>query len=216
MTFTLTAQKREKTGTTASEHIRAEGFLPAIVYGADEEALPVTLNAKEFARVLKEAGESSVITLQGIDTEKQVLIHEVDFDPVLGGVRHADLYVVKKGQKVTVEVPLVFVDVAPAEKELGAMIIKVIHEIEVEAEPQNLPHEIEISLASLATLEDQILVKDITLPAGVETTLEPEEVVVTVAAAKTEEPEIPAEAVDVANIEISEERGKKEDEVISD
>ncbi len=216
MTFTLTAQKREKIGTTASEHIRAEGSLPAIVYGADEEAMPITLNAKEFARIFKEAGESSVITLQGLGVEKQVLVHDVDFDPVLGGIRHADLYAVKKGQKVTVDVPLVFIDVAPAEKELGAMIIKVIHEIEVEAEPQNLPHEIEVSLTTLATLEDQILVKNIKLPAHVVTTLDPEDVVVTVAAAKEEEAETIAESIDVANIEISEERGKKEDEVISD
>lgn len=212
MTFELTAEKRTGIGSTVSARIRAEGGLPGVVYGSEDEATPITLSAKDFARVYKEAGESSVITLHGLGADKQVLVHDVDFDPVLGGMRHVDLYAVKKGQKVTVDVPLVFIGLAPAEKDLGAMIIKVIHEIEVEAEPQHLPHEIEINLDTLRTLEDQILVKDITLPAGATITLDPEEVVVTVAAAKEEEVETPPEAVDVANIEISEERGKKEDE----
>lgn len=209
----LTATPRKETGSVASVHMREEGGLPGVVYGGGiAESTPVLLDAKEFAKVFKEAGESTVIALKGLDEDKQVLVHDIDFDPILGTARHVDLYAVKKGQKVTVEVPLVFVGIAPAEKELGAMIIKVLHELEVEAEPQNLPHEIEVSLEQLATLDDQILVKHIALPAGVTTELEPEEVVVTVAAAKAEEPETPAEAVDVANIAISEERGKKEEE----
>lgn len=213
MVISLSAAKRDTVGKKVAE-LRAGGRIPAVVYGAGidgADAIPVELSAKDFEKALKEAGESTVIALSIDGDEKQVLIHDIDRDPVSYEPRHADFYAIKKGQKVEVSVPLQFEGIAPAIKELGANIIKVMHEIDIEAEAANLPHEILVDISNLTEMDQQILAKDIALPQGVSLITKPEEVVVTVAAAE-EEPEEPVAGPDMDAIEISEDRGKKEEE----
>ena len=206
----LTAQKRDVTGKKVA-HLRKQGAMPAVVYGAKEESMPIAVSQKEFAHVLKEAGESTVIQLTIDGVEKNVLVHEVDRDPLTNELRHADFYVVQKGQKVEVRVPIEFTGVAPVVKEKGANVVKVLHEVEVEAEAMHLPHELIVDISSLVNLESFVSAKDIQLPAGVELVTDPEEVVVTVAM-PDEEPEEPVAGPDMESIGISEERGKKEEE----
>jgi len=206
----LQAVKRAVTGKGV-QALRKEGKMPAVIYGAKETSLPIEVAMKDFSRVLKEAGESSVVELNIDGEKKSVLIHDVDLDPITHEPRHADFYAIQKGQKVEVEVPIVFTGEAPAVKELGANLIKVLHEIEVEAEATNLPHEVTVDLSGLKTLEDHIAAKDITLPAGVELITDPEEAVVTLAM-PDEEPEEPVQGPDMESIGISEDRGKKEEE----
>lgn len=206
----LTATKRTVTGK-AVEALRKAGKIPAVVYGAKDEAFSIELSARDFATVLKDAGESTVIQLSIDGSEKNVLIHDVDYDPITNQPRHADFYAVQKGQKVEVSIPLEFVGVAPVIKELGANVVKVLHEIEVEADAMSLPHELTVDVSSLTTVESHISAKDIVLPAGVTLVTDPEEVVATVAMPE-EEPEEPIAAPDMASIGISEERGKKEEE----
>lgn len=183
--------------------------MPAVMYGSGEETTSLFLNAKEFAAVLKRAGETSVISLKVGTDEKDVIIHEVARDPRTDAPIHADLYAVDKNQKLKVAVPLTFVGVAPAQKSLGGILLKVIHEIEIEALPRNLPHELTVDISGIATFDDHVTVKDIKLPAGVTTSLNPDEIVASVAAPKEETDEVAApinfeEAVKV------QERGKKE------
>lgn len=206
----LKVEKREKTGTGASVALRDAGKLPGVVYGRTHSATSIAVSLSDFEKVWKEAGESSVVTLTGAEGQTEVLINDVDIDPVTGKARHVDFYAIEKGKKVEVEVPLTFEGVAPAEKELGGIVIKVLHELSIEALPKDLPHEIVVDLSSLKDFESQILVKDITLPSGVVALAEPEEVVVTISQA-TEEPEESASAPDLSAIEISQERGKKEE-----
>ncbi len=207
----LTVEKREKTGTGASVVLRDAGKLPGVVYGRTHASTAITVSLSDFEKVWKDAGESSVVTLTGAEGQTEVLINDVDIDPVSGKPRHVDFYAVEKGKKVEVEIPLTFTGIAPAEKELGGIVIKVLHELSVEALPKDLPHEIVVDLSVLKDFESQILVKDIALPSGVTAVAEPEEVVVTVSHA-TEEPEEPVAAPDLSSIELSEERGKKEEE----
>lgn len=207
----LTVEKREKTGSKANSALRDGGKMPGVVYGRTHESTSITLGIAQFEKVWKEAGESSVITLKGSEHDTEVLINDVDVDPVTGHARHVDFYAIEKGKKVEVEVPLAFEGIAPAEKELGGIVIKVLHDLPIEAFPKDLPHEIVVDLTVLKNFESQILVKDLILPAGVTATVEPEEVVVTISQA-TEEPEEPAAAPDLSAIEISEDRGKKEEE----
>jgi len=206
----LTATKRTVTGK-AVETLRKAGKIPAVVYGAKDEAFSIELSARDFANVLKDAGESTVIQLSIDGSEKNVLIHDVDYDPITNQPRHADFYAVQKGQKVEVSIPLEFVGVAPVIKELGANVVKVLHEIEVEADAMSLPHELTVDVSSLTTVDSHISAKDIVLPTGVTLVTDPEEVVAIVAMPE-EEPEEPVAAPDMASIGISEERGKKEEE----
>jgi large subunit ribosomal protein L25 len=194
--------------------LRKEGKLPAIVYGKREGATPIALDLKEFEKALREAGESTLITLQGLEGgPKQVLIHDVDIEPVREVPRHADLYVIEKGQKVQVHVPINFIGNAAAERELGGILVKVLHEIEVEAEPVNLPHAIDADVSDLAAFDSQLLAKELKLPPGVVLVTNPEEVVALVQEPKEEVEEETAAPIDMSQIEV-EKKGKKEEEEI--
>ncbi|XKT74445.1 MAG: 50S ribosomal protein L25 [Patescibacteria group bacterium UBA2163] len=206
----LNAQKRSITGKGV-QTLRAEGRMPAVVYGAQEDSIAIEVATSDFTRVFKDAGESTIIKLS-IDGEvKNVLIHEIDIDPLANEPRHADFYIVKKGQKVEVEIPIEFTGESSAVKELGANVIKALHEITIEAEATNLPHEFVVDISSLKTLDDTISAGDISLPAGVTLITDPEETVVTLAMPE-EETEESAEEPDMDAIGISEDRGKKEEE----
>ncbi len=208
MTINLKAAKRARTEKLPV--IRKEGNMPAVFYGPKEASTPIRLNEVEFVKAWRKAGESSIIALEVEGETHDALIHEVDVDPVSGKVRHADFYVVEKGKKVQVSVPLVFEGSAPAVKELGGTLTKVLHEIEIEAKPTDLPHDLTVSIDSLVTFDSQILAKDIKLPSGVTLVTDPEEVVALVSEAKEEVEE--SAPVDISAIEISEKKGKKEEE----
>jgi large subunit ribosomal protein L25 len=206
MVMTLTATKRAETGKRARALFDA-GKLPAVVYGPKQEATPITLVQGEFEKVFRAAGESSVIELAGVSAEPlQVLIHEVDNDPVTHRPRHADFYAIEKGAKVEVSVPLTFVGESPAVKG-GANLVKVMHELAIEAAPADLPHDIEVDISLLAAVGDQIHVKDVKLPAGVELKVDAEEVIALIQEVKEEVEEAPA-AIDMAAIEV-EQKGKE-------
>ncbi len=204
----LAVEKRD--GKTKGKTLRNKGVLPAIVYGRSEKATPISVNAKEFGKLFHAAGESSVISLIGLGAAKDALIHDVDFDAITGVPIHADFYAIEKGQTVTVSIPLEFQGVSPAVKELGGILTKVMHELELECEPKDLPHSIAVDISKLVTLEDQIKIGDLKLPAKAKISVDLDEVVAMISVAQ-EEPEEAAPAVDLSAIEISEERGKKED-----
>ena len=206
--FKLDAKERDL--KVSVDNIRKEGLLPVVVYGAGEETLSLTLVLAEFIRVWKEAGETSVITLTFPNGEKQVLIHEIQRGPVTNEPIHVDLYSVKKGQKVTVSVPLVFVGESPAVKELSGNLVEVLHEIDIEAEPQNMPNSIEVDVVSLVDFDSHILVKDITLGSGLVAITGAEETVALVAASVEEEEEV-APVADLDSIDV-EKKGKEETE----
>jgi large subunit ribosomal protein L25 len=201
--LTLEVTKRAQGGVGA---LRRAGSVPAVVYGAHQESTPIAIDAKVFDKIFTEAGEATIVALTGLGAELPTLIHEVDLDPLTNRPRHVDFYAVTKGQKVEVAVPLRFVGEAPAAK-AGANIVKVLHELEIEADPMNLPHDIEVDLAALANVGDQIHAKDLKLPAGVTLMTSPEEVVVLVQEVVEEKEEAPAP--DLSAIEV-EKKGKEE------
>ncbi len=209
MTTALGAKKRTLTGKGVSA-LREAGVIPAVIYGPKQEALSIEIPLRDFSKALDDAGESTVVTLSVDGEEHNVLIHEVDRDPVTGTPRHADFYEIVKGQKVEVNVALTFVGESSAVK-AGANLVKTMHEVEVEADPMNLPHELEVDISVLVDIGSQIVAGDIKLPAGVTLKTGADEVVA-IAAAAVEEEELPVAGPDIASIEISEERGKKPEE----
>lgn len=209
MTIDLKAEKREKVGKL--ESIKKAGFMPAVYYGRKKESTPIQIKKSEFLKAWKNAGESTVIKLNTPSGELEALIHAVDLDPITDEPRHADFYIFEKGHKVEIAVPLEFVGISPAVKDLGGVLMKILHEIKVEAEPSNLPHQIEVDISPIIELEGQILAKDIIMPKGVELMEHPEEVVVTVATPKAEEKEEEVAPADLSQIEV-EKKGKKDEE----
>ncbi len=205
--ITLQTTAREATGKSARSAEKEAGTIPAVVYGPKQEALHVSILLQDFERIIRNEGESTLIELQGLAKPVQVLIHEVDVDPVTSRPRHADFYAIEKGAKVEVAIQLSFVGESMAVK-LGASLVKVLHEIEVEADPTKLPHEIEVDISALAAEGDKIHVSDLTAPAGVTFKTDSEEVVALVQAVEVE-PEEDALAPDMDAIEV-EKKGKSD------
>ena len=182
--MTLEAQKRDTKENL--QYLRKGGFIPAVVYGPKQEATSIKINTIAFLKAYKDAGESTVVDLSVDGENHEVLVHQVDRDAVRGDILHADFYAIEKGKKVTVHVPLEFVGESTAVENLGGVIVKVLHEVEIEAMPKDLPHEIEVSIDSLTDLDSQIHASDLKMPAGVTLLTEPEEVIVLVQAHKEE------------------------------
>jgi len=179
----LKAKKRELAGEKVKK-LRRQGILPGVLYGPKIENISIELDLKEFEKIYKEAGESSLISLQvvpsknsGQGKEFSVLIHEVKKDPLKGNIIHVDFYQPILTEEVEASVPIVFEGEALAVKELGGTLIKEIQELEVKALPQNLPHEIKVNVERLKSFEDEILIKDLKLPQGVKIDREPNEIV---------------------------------------
>lgn len=202
--LTLAVTKREA-GSKGPNALRREGAIPAVVYGAHQESTPISVDAKFFDKIFTEAGEATIVSLTGLGAALPTLIHEVDLDPLTSRPRHIDFYAVTKGQKVEVAIPLEFIGEAPASK-AGHNVVKVLHELEIKADPMNLPHNIEVDMSVLAEVGNQIHVRDLVLPAGVELMVSEDEVVVLVQEVVEEKEEAP---VDLSTIEV-EKKGKEE------
>ncbi len=206
--LTLKAEIRDT--KTKPETVRKAGKIPAVFYGKKEASTPISIPKIDFLKVWSEAGESSVVTLETDKGPKESLIQDVDLDPITGNPRHADFYIFEAGHKVEVELPIEFTGVSPAVKDLGGVLVKVLHELKIEAMPKDLPHNIKVDVSSLANFGDQIIAKDIILPTGVELTENTEEVVVLVSAPR-EEKEEETTPIDLSQIEV-EKKGKEEEE----
>ncbi len=205
--FSITAQAREKGKN--NENLRKTGMIPAVFYGAGKETTSIAIALKDFEKVWKNAGESSTVTLETPAGKMETLIHDVQVDPVRGFPIHADFLVIDMNKEIEVNVPIEFEGEALAVKNNVGTLTKVLHEVHIKALPKDLPHSFIIDVTPLATLEDKIVAGDIKLPAGV-TLLTPEdEAIALVQAVKEEVEEAPP--VDLSTIEVSVERGKKDD-----
>jgi large subunit ribosomal protein L25 len=203
----LTLKTEIRSKTDKLETIRKAGKVPAVFYGKKEASTPISIPKIDFLKVWKEAGESSVVTLETPLGVKESLIQDVDLDPITGVPRHADFYVFEKGHKVEVELPIEFVGTSLAVKDLGGVLVKVLHKLKIEAMPKDLPHNILIDIGTLANFGDQILAKDIVMPDGVELKEHLEEVIALVSAPR-EEKEEEVTPIDLSTIEV-EKKGKE-------
>jgi len=192
------------------ETLRKQGFMPAVFYGKKTESTPISLSCVDFVKVWHKVGESGVVTLKSPESSVDTLIHAVDLDPITDVPRHADFYVFEKGKKVEVSIPLEFVGISPAVKDLGGTLVKSLHELKISADPQNIPHNIKVDISALIDFDSQILASQIVLPTAVTLIELGNEVVVSAARPKEEEVE-EAAPVDLSTIEV-EKKGKKEEE----
>ncbi|MBX4216013.1 50S ribosomal protein L25 [Candidatus Parcubacteria bacterium] len=207
--FTLSAKVRSAKENLSK--LRKGGFVPAVYYGKKEQSTPISVEKMAFKKIWKEAGESSIITLTTEAGSVDSLLYEVQVDVVTGEPLHADFYTVDANTEIHANIPLEFVGTSPAVKDLGGILVKVMHEIEVKSLPKDLPPKIEVDISSLAELNSHITVADLKLPHGVSTTENATEIVALVDEAKEEVEEAPVAPIDLTQIEVME-KGKKEEE----
>jgi large subunit ribosomal protein L25 len=205
----LQAENREVFGKKLKD-FRKKGQLPAVLYGPKEDAQSLFVSLKDFKKIWKEAGESTVIQLNLDKSKKEVLIQDVVQDPVKDEPIHVDFYAVLMDKPIQAAIPLVFEGEPPAVKD-GGILVKVAHEIEVEALPKNLPHELNVDISVLNNFGDKISAKDIVLPNGVKLVSAGDEVVVLIEAPKEEEAPPAEEKIAFEEIEVAGAKEKEEE-----
>ncbi|MCX6752813.1 MAG: 50S ribosomal protein L25 [Candidatus Nomurabacteria bacterium] len=204
--FTIKAKTRDPKADLSA--LRKGGEIPAVFYGMGKETTPISISTVEFKKIWHKAGESSTVKIEADGGAVDTLIHEVQVHPVTDEPIHVDFLVVDMNKKITVSVPVEFIGVSAAVKGGLGSLVKVMHEVEVEALPKDLPHNLEVDISTLVTVDDVVLVSAITVSTGVTMITSSEEVVASIAVAKEEVESAP---VDLSAIEV-EKKGKKEEE----
>lgn len=205
--FTIKATKRVEGANL--DALRKGGEIPAVYYGkGSNTSTAISIPVVEFKKIWSKAGESAAVNVSVDGKAVDVLIHEVQRHPITGEPIHVDFLVIDMNKKITVSVPLEFTGVSGAVKSGLGILVKVLHEIEIEALPKDLPQNLVVDISKLATLEDNIFVSDISLPNGVALITKDTDVVASIAEQKEEVESAP---VDLASIEV-EKKGKKEEE----
>jgi large subunit ribosomal protein L25 len=188
----LAARPRTVTGK-AVRHLRAEGLLPAVVYGHGVPSESVQIEAKAFDDLSRHTSRNTLVdlTVDG-DRARPVLIHQVQHHPVTRRPLHVDLFVVRMTEELTVDVPLTFTGLPPAVDKLGGTLFHAIDAVRVRALPDQLPTGFEVDVHGLATFDDAIHVSDLAVPDGVTLVTDPDEVVAKVLPPRVVEEEAPA------------------------
>ena len=207
----LLASLRTETGKGASRRARRNGKVPAVLYGHGADPQHLELDAHDFSAVLRHSGTNAVLTLDIEGKEQLALTKSLEIHPIRRNIQHADLLVVRRGEKVTVEVNVV----VEGEPVSGALVTQDANTITIESDVQSIPEQLSVSIegAELGTL---FTAGAITLPSGVTLVSDPDTLVVNVVAAPTaEEMEVEGageEAEEAAGEEAEAAEGEAEEE----
>jgi large subunit ribosomal protein L25 len=176
----LAAEARTEFGKGAARRTRRAGKIPAVLYGHGSDPKHLALPALEFARVVREHGNNAVLTLEIDSTTELALTKTVTTHPIKNYIEHVDLLLVQRGEKVTVEVPLVIT----GEAQPGNLVTQDLTTLEVSVEALHIPDQFELPIAGLDA-GSQIFAKDVNLPAGAELVTDPDALVLAVNAAQS-------------------------------
>jgi large subunit ribosomal protein L25 len=196
----LAAEVRTEFGKGGARRTRRSGKIPAVIYGHGADPRHVSLPAREFAQAIKRGGGNVLLTLSLDGKDELTIPKAVQRHPIRGDFEHVDLIAVRRGERVTIDVPLVVSgDVAP-----GAMLGQEHTSVQIEAEATHLPSEIEVSVEGLDA-GAHITAGDLTLPAGATLVTDAETLLLNVSTAPTAE-EIEADTAEsIADLGIIEE-----------
>jgi large subunit ribosomal protein L25 len=191
---TLAAEHREVTGKKVNR-LRKDGKLPAVVYGHGVDSTNVTVDAHEFELLRRHTGPNALVDLSvGGEKAQPVLINQVQIHPVHRRPLHADLFLVRMTEELTVDVPLTATGVSHAVDQLGGTVLHPTETVRVRALPDHLPQSIEYSIESLIDFDVAIHVRDLLVPADVTLLTDPDEVIAKVQAPRVEVEEEPVVA----------------------
>jgi len=204
----LTSDPREVVGKKV-RHLRADGWVPGVLYGPRIESKNIKMNERELGRVLQQVGGTALIDLQiqGEGRSHTVLAREIQRDILTGRVRHVDFYQVRLDQKVRTSPAINVVGESPIVEDGTAVLIHVLTHVEVECLPADLVSAIDVDISSLQTLADSITVGDLSVPPGITILNDPDDVIMSVIAprATLEEEEAAAERAEAEAEEAEEE-----------
>lgn len=207
----LSAKHRNVIGKQVKA-LRRGGSLPAVLYGRNFEAIPITLDMREASRILPGVTSSQLIVVEIEGERHTALVRERQRHPVKGTLLHADFNIVSMTEKLRAYVSINLIGEAPAADELGGILVTGIEEIEVECLPQYLQDRIDVDLSGLKDFGDSIHVRDLELSDEVDVLADPDEIIVVVTMPQAEEVE-EVEEIEEAELEPEViERGKKEEE----
>jgi large subunit ribosomal protein L25 len=176
----LTAEVRAKTGKGASRQARRDGKVPAVLYGHGAEPQHLTLPAHEFAAVLRNFGTNAVLTLDIAGKEALALPKQIEIHPIRRNIQHVDLIIVRRGERVTVEINVIVEgDAGP-----DTLVNQESNTIEIESDAMSIPESLTLSVEGIAA-GTQFLASQIPLPDGVTLISDPELLVVNVIPAPT-------------------------------
>ena len=178
----ITAEPRTEFGKGGARRTRRAGLVPAVLYGHGTEPRHISLPGRDFEHALRTDGANVLLALQIDGSDELALPKSIQRNPVRGSVEHIDLILVRRGEKITVEVAINIVgEVAP-----GGLLDQQLTTISVAAEATHIPTGFEVSIHGLE-IGGAIHAKDVSLPAGTELETDPEAVVVHILAAPTQE-----------------------------
>ena len=177
--------------------LRRGGLIPCNIFGHGIESVPVQVDVRKLGHLLARAGGTDLISLKIGDaaSPSKVLIRDVQRNPMTGAPIHVDFYQVRMTEKLKAEVPLVFVGEAPASKLKNVSLLHAMNTLQIEALPDDLPHNIEVDISSLAVPEDAIHVKDVKVGAKVTILTDLEQMIIKVAEVRKVVEEVPAAVV---------------------
>jgi large subunit ribosomal protein L25 len=207
----LSGETRTETGKGVARKLRAAGRVPAVVYGHAREPQPLSLNTRDLEKLLSHIAAGSTVvelTLGGATTK--TLIREIQRHPFKKQIMHVDFQELVAGEKVIVDLPLVFVGVPEGVRVSGALLEQMLHSVEVNVDPSNIPNHISVDVAALL-MGQSLHIRDLKLPAGVEVLSDEDATICAVIAPRAVVEEKPAEGeAAVAEPELI--RKTKEDE----
>ncbi|MGL4305187.1 MAG: 50S ribosomal protein L25/general stress protein Ctc [Mycobacteriaceae bacterium] len=176
----LDATVRTEFGKGAARRARRDGQVPAVLYGHGTDPQHLNLPARDFAAILRGHGTNAILNLNIAGEDHLALTKSVVVHPIRRYIEHADLLVINRGEKVSVEVAIIIT----GDAEAGSLIAQDTNTIEVEAPVMSIPEQIEVSVEGLA-IGTQINAADVVLPEGVTLVTDPEVLVVNISAAPT-------------------------------
>jgi large subunit ribosomal protein L25 len=176
----LQASRRHQSGKGVARKIRAEGMIPAVLYGGGEN-ISLILRPQELLKILT-SGENTIFRLE-IDGElggdRQAIVRDLQRDPLKETLLHADLYRISMDVEITVSVPIVLQGMSREVSDVGGVINQLLHEIEIQCLPSLIPHELSIDVAHLG-IGEVLHVRDLPVPQGIQVLAASDEVVVSV------------------------------------
>ena len=178
----IAAEPRTEFGKGAARRIRRAAKVPAVLYGHGIDPIHVTLPGHDTMLALKHGGANALLTITIDGKEQLTLPKQIQRDPIKGFLEHLDLVIVRRGEKVTVDIPVHLV----GEPDADALVVTEASTVSVEAEATHIPEFIEVSIEG-AQVGDQILAKDLRLPSGSTVLADDEMLIINVTHAPTAE-----------------------------
>jgi large subunit ribosomal protein L25 len=195
-TAQLSASARSTSGKGPARSLRRDGHVPGVIYGHARAPQALTLNARDFARLLDHiSAENTVIELTIDGAMSRTLIREIQRHPLRRSVIHVDFQELVAGEKVTVRIPIVLIGTSIGVRQSGGILNQVTTELECRVDPANIPNRIEFDISDL-NIGRTVHVSELKVPDGVEVQNDSGETICVVAAPKEEKVEVPVEGAE--------------------